>query len=286
MKPSTSGCCRVRSCRYFGKVYVDLRRHLKDQHTMTLKDHSQLKRPTAEEIVHSYKSLDYMKYRAAEKCQVESCIEKGVPIRDLTRHLRKVHSMSCGYYNSNYPKLEHEAIISPEASKAALSVFLQGEGQFLPKPDIVGQFDDLPEIPLECPTSSWSSDSRTDEQLIDEEKFWYIRQWLKEKPFSLVHNDTEYPKEVFISFETEPTKEFLGTGDTFYSDIESGFNVVTITTIQKELSSPAEEFYFFQSFKDSHINFKLFDKKVFGFICKYCNLIHTTRLLSHQLFVV
>eukprot|EP00795_Rhopilema_esculentum_P004076 gene4076-20256_t len=169
-KPSTSGCCRVRSCRYFGKVYVDLRRHLKDQHTMTLKDHSQLKRPTAEEIVHSYKSLDYMKYRAAEKCQVESCIEKGVPIRDLTRHLRKVHSMSCGYYNSNYPKLEHEAIISPEASKAALSVFLQGEGQFLPKPDIVGQFDDLPEIPLECPTSSWSSDSRTDEQLIDEEK--------------------------------------------------------------------------------------------------------------------
>ena len=54
---------------------------------------------------------------------------------------------------------------------------------------------------------------------------WYIRQWLKEKPFSLVHNDTEYPKKVFISFETEPTKEFLGTGDTFYSDTESGFKV-------------------------------------------------------------
>ncbi len=40
-----------------------------------------------------------MRYRCAEKCQVENCSKKGVPIRDLTRHLCTVHGMSRSFYD-------------------------------------------------------------------------------------------------------------------------------------------------------------------------------------------
>ncbi len=81
-------------------VYLDLQRHLREQHpALTVREHQRLRRPTDDEVTDAYRQADYMRYRSAEKCQVEDCNKKGVPLRDLTRHLRTVHGMSRSFYN-------------------------------------------------------------------------------------------------------------------------------------------------------------------------------------------
>eukprot|EP00794_Sanderia_malayensis_P001316 gene1316-1462_t len=77
-----------------------------------------------------------------------------------------------------------------------------------------------------CPiTESLPTDQQV--SVIDEEKFWYVRQWMAGSKFSSVSEQLEFPKKRILSIEIEPSLEYLlAFNEAFYDEKESSFTVI------------------------------------------------------------
>eukprot|EP00794_Sanderia_malayensis_P001883 gene1883-2129_t len=158
-----------------------------------MREHSRLPMPSDEEILSAYSSANHMRYRSAEKCQIPDCKKNGVPIRDLTRHLRKVHQMTRDFYNKNFPKIEHNGIRIPARDIDRISMYFPEEKDCIDKPDI-GENDMVVEDDcMNCPITE-TLPRETQISVIDEEKAWYVKQWLTGRAISEVPEELEYPK--------------------------------------------------------------------------------------------
>eukprot|EP00794_Sanderia_malayensis_P014806 gene14806-16345_t len=105
-----------------------------------------------------------------------------------------------------------------------------------------------------CPiTESLPTDQQV--SVIDEEKFWYVRQWMAGSKFSSVSEQLEFPKKRILSIEIEPSLEYLlAFNEAFYDEKESSFTVINRVMLFKTFYSKAEEYYFFKGLLNSKCN--------------------------------
>ena len=93
-----TAACRVRSCQSHGKIFLDIYRYLRRKHPyLNVREHGELQKPS-DDALHQAANPAYMKYKTPEFCKVEGCIEKRAVFKDLTRHLRKQHSLTRDEY--------------------------------------------------------------------------------------------------------------------------------------------------------------------------------------------
>eukprot|EP00794_Sanderia_malayensis_P001046 gene1046-372_t len=147
-----------------------------------MREHSRLPMPSDEEILSVYSSANHMRYRSAEKWQIPDCKKNGVPIRDLTRHLRKVHQMTRDFYNKNFTKIKHNGIRIPASDIDRISMYFPEEKDCIDKPDI-GENDVVVEDDcMNCPITE-TLPRETQISVIDEEKDMHEDQKLAIKAF-------------------------------------------------------------------------------------------------------
>eukprot|EP00794_Sanderia_malayensis_P005105 gene5105-5753_t len=171
-----------------------------------MREHSRLPMPSDEEILSAYSSANHMRYRSAEKCQIPDCKKNGVPIRTSQR--------------SNIMGSEFLPVILTEYPCTSQ------RRKTIDKPDI-GENDMVVEDDcMNCPITE-TLPRETQISVIDEEKAWYVRQWLTGRAISEVPEELEYPKKRIFTVEIEPTIEYLlSSQEAFYDSVESGFTVV------------------------------------------------------------
>eukprot|EP00795_Rhopilema_esculentum_P002633 gene2633-830_t len=163
------GPCRVKNCRSYGKIFLDLYRHLKLYHPLlTVVDHRKLPVPSDNDLL-SANHRPYMKYRKREFCKVTGCPKQWEAFNDLTRHLRKKHKISREEYHNLYPKIELELKVT-SLYEDGTSIILPEELDFFKKIDS-DDFTDFPDIPAECPIRD---EKRGSTPIRDESKVIFI----------------------------------------------------------------------------------------------------------------
>ena len=95
----------------------------------------------------------------------------------------------------------------------------------------------------------------------------------------------EYPKKRIYYFEGSPSHMLLArSASIVYEKERSGFDIIKRFSIMKTLSSPEEEFYFFNSVVNSKINFRRFHEGIFEFECIFCEGWHKAILLNEIMY--
>eukprot|EP00794_Sanderia_malayensis_P010673 gene10673-11806_t len=275
--------CRVRCCRNYGRAMADIYRHVKEQHpSMSFQQHQWLPLPTEAKFLEKVHEKEYMKYRKIESCYVRGCKNFGQPYRNLAQHLKTQHNLDKKEYNRMYPVINVTYHTPNHASD--MSIVMPGERIYNEKPDI-GTFSDLPDKPKEgCPIQG------LDERfgfwpLKDEEKFWFIRTWLKDQRLSDALQSDQYPAHRVYHLECDPRGIFQSRDEKLvYHEGYLSLNLRQMFAIQKKIHSREEEYYFLKAVTSPGFSNSRFHKGIYEFECCFCEKIHQTWLLYSHVY--
>ena len=94
------GMCRVEKCKFYNVSLLDLGKHVREAHKMTLAQHKLLPLSSHHRVIENSQGKKHMKHRKVKICLYPNCTSRQAHQQDLTKHLRRQHGISRREYTA------------------------------------------------------------------------------------------------------------------------------------------------------------------------------------------